>query len=128
MTRLLFLDFETYYADDYTLKKQTPPEYILDPRFECIGCAVKFDNEQSRWVDGPDFASFISTVDPATTTTVTFNALFDNCILAWKYGFVPARMVCTMRLAVCTTRSLVAKLFPRTSWKVAWSGDERDGY
>lgn len=102
--RILFLDFETYYADDYTLKKQTPPEYILDPRFECIGCSVREDVGgtfgASHWVDGPDFEGFIGQYDPADTTTVTFNALFDNCILAWRYGFVPSRMLCTMRMAV----------------------------
>jgi DNA polymerase family A len=102
--RLLFLDFETYYGDDYTLKKQTPPEYILDPRFECIGCSVREDTAGttgvSRFIDGPAFGEFLSGYDPRDTTTVTFNALFDNCILAWRYGFVPARMVCTMRMAV----------------------------
>lgn len=98
--RLLFMDAETYYGDDYTLKKQTPPEYILDPRFELIGCSVKFDNEPPRWIDGPDFVDFIKQVDPAETTTITFNQLFDGCIFAWRYGFIPARMVCTMRLAV----------------------------
>jgi len=96
---ILFLDFETYYAQEYSLSHMTPPEYILDPRFETIGCAVKRDNEPSFWVDGPDFAAFLKTVDPEVTTTVTFNALFDNCILAWRYGFVPARMLCSMRMA-----------------------------
>ena len=102
--KLLFLDFETVYDNDYTLKKQTPPEYILDPRFECIGCAAREDDGgsygTSRWIDGPDFAAYIGGIEPATTTTVTFNALFDNCILAWRYGFIPSRMVCTMRLSV----------------------------
>lgn len=98
--RILFLDFETYYDDDYSLKKMAPPNYILDPRFECIGCSVKFDDGLAQWVDGPDFESFIKTVDPNDTTTVTFNALFDNCILAWRYGFIPRRMLCTMRLSV----------------------------
>ena len=102
--RLMFLDFETYYGDDYTLKTMAPPNYILDPRFECIGCSVREDagttKGTSHWIDGPDFPAFISQYDPRETTTVTFNALFDNCILAWRYGFVPARMLCTMRLSV----------------------------
>lgn len=98
---LLFLDFETYYDDAYSLTKMAPPNYILDPRYETIGCAVKegFDGK-AHWVDGPDFGAFISRYDPRTTTTVTFNALFDNCILAWQYGFVPARLLCAMRMAV----------------------------
>jgi DNA polymerase len=98
--RLLFLDFETYYDNEYSLKKMAPPNYILDPRWELIGCACKVDGEASHFVDGPDFAAYIAQFDPKTTTTVAFNALFDNCILAWHYGFVPARMLCTMRMAV----------------------------
>lgn len=96
---VLYLDFETFYSAEYTLKTLTPPEYILDPRYETIGCAVAVDNEPSHWVDGPDFAKYLDQFDPHTTQTVTFNALFDNCILAWRYGFIPARMYCSMRLA-----------------------------
>jgi hypothetical protein len=38
---LLVVDFETYYAKDYGLRKLTTEEYIRDPRFEVIGVAVK---------------------------------------------------------------------------------------
>ena len=39
--KTIFLDFETYYDREYSLKKMTPVEYVLDHRFEAIGCAVK---------------------------------------------------------------------------------------
>lgn len=98
---LLFYDFESYYDTEYSLKKMAPPNYILDPRWETIGCAFRAEGEaQSQFVDGPDVAAYLRQYDPSRTTTVAFNALFDNCILAWKYGFVPARIVCTMRMAV----------------------------
>ncbi len=99
MHRTLFLDFETYYDDEYSLRKLTPPEYILSPKFELIGCAVKEHGKPSHFVDGPDFAEWLEQYDPADTTTVTFNALFDNCILGWRYNWVPARMYCAMRMA-----------------------------
>lgn len=97
---ILFLDFESYYDQDYSLSKMAPPNYILDPRWETIGCAFKADQGPSVFVDGPDIPAYLNRFDPATTTTVAFNALFDNCILAWHYGFIPTRMVCSMRLAV----------------------------
>lgn len=109
--RLLFLDFETYYDDEYSLRKLNPAEYILDPRYETIICAVKEDGCPSYIVDGPDFPNFIAMFDPATTTTVTFNSLFDNSILAWRYGFVPSLMLDTMGMA----RALRGHLLPSLS-------------
>lgn len=97
--RLLFLDFETYYDDDYSLRKMPTPNYILDPRYETIMCAAKVDGGAHEIIDGPDFGAFISQFDPAETTTVTFNALFDNSILAWHYGFVPHTMLDAMAMA-----------------------------
>lgn len=97
---LLFLDFETYYDREYSLKKMTPAEYILDPRFEaiCMG-AESHDGGIQQLVDGPNIPSFLAELNPATTTTVTYNALFDNSILAWRYGFVPGRVVDALGMA-----------------------------
>lgn len=97
--RLLFLDFETYYDAEYSLRKMPVPNYVLDPRFECIMCAVQEYGQPGFIVDGPDFQQYIDSFDPAVTTTVAFNALFDNAILAWRYGFVPHRMLCSMSMA-----------------------------
>lgn len=97
--RLLFLDFETYYDDAYSLRKMPTPNYILDDRFEVTCCAVKEHRAAGRIVDGSRFEAFIARYDPAHTTTVTFNALFDNSILAWRYGFVPHRMLDAMGMA-----------------------------
>lgn len=112
--RLLFLDFESYYDDVYSLRKMPTPNYILDDRWETICCAVKEGTGPSRLIDGPDFPTFIAGFDPAHTTTVTFNALFDNSILAWRYGFVPHRMLDTMGMA----RALRGHLLPSASLAV----------
>lgn len=96
---VLILDFETYYDTEYSLKRMTPAEYILDPRFETIMCAAQVNGGAHGIVDGPDFPKFLSQFDPNTTTTITFNALFDNAILAWQYGFVPHTMLDAMAMA-----------------------------
>ncbi len=104
--KIVFLDFETYYDDQYSLRKMTPANYILDQRFEAILMAVKeLDVETGRVnsssvVDGPDIPRFLDGLDADRTTVVAFNALFDSCILAWRYRFVPRRTLCTMRMAV----------------------------
>lgn len=106
--RLLFLDFETFYAKDYTLRKMTPAEYILDHRFEMICCAEREGMAEGSTVDGPDFPAYLAGYNPADTCTVTYNALFDNSILAWNYGFVPAMMLDAMGMA----RALRGHLLP----------------
>jgi hypothetical protein len=108
--RLLFLDFETYFDKAYSLRKLTPPEYILDERFETICMAAAWNYEPVQFIDGPDCKAWLDKIDQAQTITVTYNALFDNCILAWRYGFIPWQMVDAMGMARCllgaTLRSL----------------------
>ena len=100
--RTLFLDYETFYSNEYSLRRMTPVEYVLDPRFECIGCAVKWEGEAARWIDGADLPEFFAGIDPADTSVVTHNALFDMCITAWVYNFVPRLMVDTLGIARAT--------------------------
>ncbi len=98
--RTLFFDLETYYDTEYSLSKMAPPNYILDPRWETIGCSFKEGSGPAHYVDAPDIPAFLAGYDPRHTTSVAFNALFDNCVLAWRYNFIPSRMLCTMRMAV----------------------------
>ncbi len=96
---LLILDAETYYDKEYSLRKMPTPNYILDPRFELQMLAVKLDDGPHEIIDGPDVPKYLGAIDPSITTTVTFNALFDNSILAWRYGFVPHTMLDAMGMA-----------------------------
>lgn len=91
--KLLTIDFETYYDKEYSLKKMTPAEYILDARFETICVAVQVDDGPVQTLDAPEFTRWLAQFDPKQTVTLTFNSLFDNCILAWRYGFIPVRMI-----------------------------------
>jgi len=96
---VVIYDCETYFDKDYSLRKMTTPAYILDQRFELQIVAVKVDDGPHEIVQGPDFASWLSQFDPEFTTTVSFNSLFDNSILAWRYGFVPSTMIDVMGMA-----------------------------
>src|SRR6266513_2710062 len=100
--RALFFDFETFYSKDYNLRKITPPEYILDPRFEVIICSVYDTSWKKPRLLLPDqLPAFLARYDPARTLACSYNALFDLSILAWRYGWVPAAMQDS--LAYCRT-------------------------
>jgi hypothetical protein len=93
------LDFETFYTKEYSLRNMTPIEYVLDPRFELIGCAVIEDGSDPFWVNGDSFQAYLSGLDPDDTMMISHNALFDMCIVAWRFKYVPRLMVDTMGMA-----------------------------
>lgn len=86
--RLLVLDGETYYDREYNLRRLDPASYILDPRFELNGIAVK-EPGAAYWIEGPDAPAFFASLDPNDVMTASHNALFDNCIWSYHYSFVP---------------------------------------
>lgn len=96
---LLFYDFETYYDRDYSLRKMSSAEYILDPRFEALGCGFKQPGRDGFWIDGPDLPNFFATVPWDDTFAVAHNALFDASILAWQYGVHPKMCGDTIAMA-----------------------------
>lgn len=97
--KTITVDFETYYSDDYSLRKMTPVEYILDPRFEVIGCAVKEGGEGfSKFLTHTELIIYLNKL-PEQVLMVSHNALFDMSIMAWHYGFSPHLMADTMGMA-----------------------------
>ena len=52
MTKLITIDFETYYDQEYSLSKISTEEYVRSPLFEVIGFAYKIDNEPTTWITG----------------------------------------------------------------------------
>ena len=50
--RLVTLDFETYYDQDYTLKKMSTSEYIRDPRFKSQMVGIKIGRKPTKTYTG----------------------------------------------------------------------------
>jgi hypothetical protein len=99
--QIIAADFETYYDKEYSLRKMTPVEYILDPRFESIGMAVREgypSNNPTYWVDGPDLQKWFDQA-PKDAMYISHNALFDMCIASFRYGFVPKYMADTLGIS-----------------------------
>lgn len=102
--KVLTLDFETFFSREYSLRKMSPVEYILDPRFQCTGLAVKRGDAPAEWVHGEDVEEFFRN-EPTDVMCLSHNALFDMSICAWRYGWVPKLMVDTLGIA----RAILAK-------------------
>ena len=98
---IITLDFETYYAKDYGLKKFTTEEYIRHERFETIGVAVKVNDEPAEWFSGTkkDIKKFLDGFEMDKHLVVAHNALFDMAILNWHFDIRPKGIIDTLSMA-----------------------------
>lgn len=97
-TELVTTDFETYYADDYTLSKMTIESYIRDPRFEVIGVGVKVGDAAACWMEGEEFRAWTKLRDWGKTAALAHNAHFEGLILSHHFGVAPALWVDTLSM------------------------------
>ena len=100
--KTLVLDFETVWdSTSYTLSKMSGEAYIRDPRFKAFGLCVKElqSPDKAVWIPHDMIPAWVAAIDWTNTMTVAHNAMFDNAILAWVYGAVPAVMLDTLSMA-----------------------------
>ena len=92
------LDFETYYAKDFSLSKLTTEEYVNDPRFEVIGVGIKIDDGEPYWVS-ENVEAELKKIDWADSALLCHNTQFDGAILSFRYGIVPGYYFDTLCMA-----------------------------
>ena len=98
---ILTIDFETYYAVDFSLTKLTTEEYIRDDRFEVIGVAVQVDMEDPKWFSGThqEIKEWLNQFDWDNSFALAHNAMFDSAILSWTFGIKPKAWFDTLSMA-----------------------------
>ena len=95
----IFLDFETFWdRKNYTLNTLSPVEYILHPRWETLATAVAVDREEPFLLPQDEIATFLREVK-TPYSVITHNALFDACVLAYRYDIHPDALFCTLSMA-----------------------------
>lgn len=99
--RLAVVDFETYYDGEYSLKKMSTEDYVTDPRFEIILVGVKFQGEAPTWFTGTkkQIAQWFDEIDLWSCCVIAHNNMFDGLIFAVHFGRLPARLLCTRKMA-----------------------------
>lgn len=96
---LLFLDAETAYSDEYSLKKMTTQQYILDERFKVHGMGVALGLEgKGKWLKGAALEQFLAAAVPVSTV-IGHNLHFDASILTWRYGLKAKQYIDTLSLS-----------------------------
>ena len=105
-TKILALDFETYYDQEYSLRnpKISMSEYIRDPRFKAHGLGYHYLDAgesvgETTWVSHGDVAAFLAGVEWDSTALLCHNTAFDGLILSHHYGHIPTYYLDTLSIA-----------------------------
>jgi hypothetical protein len=107
---VLTIDFETYYDQQYSLKKMTTAEYILDHRFQVILCSFKLNNEPSTVEVGfENVQRRLNSYDWSKLALCAYHVRFDGSILAWHFGIVPKLYLDPLSMARATTHAVVGR-------------------
>lgn len=98
---ILTVDFETFFSQEYSLKKMTTEAYIRGDQFEALClCAKNYETGAQEWVEGPrQIAAWVKATDWSQTVVVAQNAAFDVGLLSMRYGVSPRSIICTMSMA-----------------------------
>ena len=93
------IDFESFFSDDFTLKKYTTEQYIRDPRFEALLMGVRTPEGLYHYVEQDCVAKYLSTIDWSDAAILCHHAQFDGLILSHHYGVKPAAWLDTLSMA-----------------------------
>jgi len=99
LSRLVTIDFETYYDQDYTLRKLSTSEYVRDPRFKVHMMGIKVGRRKVRVVPGPKVKAALAAIDWRTHALLAHNTAFDGFILSQHYGVHPHFLYDTLGMA-----------------------------
>jgi len=98
-TRLVSLDFETYFDAEYTLKKLSTSEYIRDPRFKAQMVGIKIGDKPTKIYPHARILSALRAIPWQTHALLCHNTAFDGFILSHHYDIQPKKLYCTLSMA-----------------------------
>jgi DNA polymerase len=125
---IVTVDYETYWSKEYSLTKMSETDYILDPRFQVIMCAIKRGKRPVEvYTEPDDITRALDAIPWEDTAMLAHNTRFDGSILAWHYHKYPALYLDTLGMA----RALLHPLLGSSSlatlagfFKLPAKGDE----
>lgn len=131
MTRIVTLDFETYWSskDKYSLSKMGPIEYIRDERFFVQCVAVRVDHGPVEVMDhkhGIDLEKYH--LERSDTITVGHNISgFDALVLSEHYGIKPHCCIDTIALCHWLGISRISNVSHKAITKLLGHGTKQEG-
>jgi len=87
--KIVTIDFETYYSQEFGFSKLTTEEYVRDPRWETIGFSYKVNDGPTTWVPRPQVDATLASIDWSDAMVVCQNTAFDGFIMHYYHGIKP---------------------------------------
>lgn len=110
----VYLDFETYYDKEYSLRKMATSTYVRHPNFQFMGYGLFIPDRMSEVVyvepDQPQFHPLLQSIDWSQADLVCHNTKFDGFILQHHMGIAPRRYVDTLTMAGAVLGTTVGSL------------------
>lgn len=97
--RLVVVDFETYYDQDYTLSKLSTSEYVRDPRFKAQMVGIKIGRKATKVYPAARVRTALKSISWTTHSLLAHHAQFDGFILSHHYGIQPKKIYDTLSMA-----------------------------
>lgn len=98
-SRMVSLDFETFWDEDYTLSKLSTSEYVRDPRFKAQMLGIKIGRGKTRLIPPKKIRAELAKINWATHSVLCHNTQFDGFILSHHYGIHPVFLYDTLSMA-----------------------------
>ena len=98
-SKLVVLDFETFYSTEYTLRKLSTSEYIRDPRFKAHMCGIKVGTKATKVYPTDKIQAALDAIDWTTHSLLCHHTQFDGLILSHHYGIKPHFVYDTLSMA-----------------------------
>jgi len=102
--RLVTIDFESEFYDDFSLTKESTESYVRSPRFRPHGAAIKWTpDHKALWYAKRELRSVLADEDWSDVYLLAHHMNFDGLILSHHYNVIPAMYGCTL----CCSRLLL---------------------
>ena len=96
---ILPLDYETFFDDEFSLKKLTTEHYVRDARFEPLLLGMQLNGGAKAWIPQPAIARALAQYDWNETAVLCHHAQFDGLILSHHYNVRPKLWLDTLSMA-----------------------------
>ena len=98
-SRVVTVDFETFYGKGYTLSTSSTSEYVRDTRFKAQMVGIKIGNKPTKVYGPKTMERALRAIPWSTHSLLCHNTQFDGFILSHHYGIVPAKYYDTLSMA-----------------------------